>query len=104
MTESVNLSIGNQTYDYGLDLYYRWCKENERNLISESDTTVKDFLLAHKDGWPTNKPKTLNTVRMRLQAVKKLYEVNGSKVDFKPLSDELSSALKKKKKQLDEAV
>lgn len=85
----LNMATGNKTYEYGINLYIRWCKENDRPLISESEKDVKDFLIAHRKGWPTKNPKTLQTVRMRLQALRKFYEINGSEVDFKPLAKKL---------------
>lgn len=78
----------NETYQYGVNLYLRWCEEKN---VDPLDNHAKEFLVDHKKGWPTNAPKTVGTIRMRLQAIKYLYKTNNRNYDLGPLAKKLAS-------------
>jgi len=86
MTDII-LNEKSPTYRSGFALYQQWCKAKKKKVWAKNPKTIELFLSDLKEGFPSDKPKAVGTLKVKLSAVRNHFELNEQigKLDFKAL-------------------
>lgn len=73
-----------------------WCKTTGNKPITKDLGVIKAYMKDLKHGYPDNKtPRKVETLKIKLTAIKRTYEVNGvvSYIDFKSINTAVLESL-----------
>lgn len=94
-SKKILLNEGSSTYKRNGKLFIDYLKASKRSMSATQDESIKAFLIDLKRGYPNGKVKTMATCRVKLTAIKNLYEFNKiePKFSFKDIQKWLPDVL-----------
>ena len=72
-----------KSYEKFFKAYMSWCKEKGYKPLTKDANIITLYLTDLKNGYPKDKPRKPQTLKIKLSAIKKHFEINNIKtIDF----------------------